>query len=80
MTKYTKDEIWLMDEMEFANIFQVNRYAIVTLDNNLIIEGRIQEIGVAANPNMNVHEHAPVSIKIVDESISIQSIKEITVC
>ena len=79
MTKYTKDKIWLMDEMKFANTFQVNRYAIVTLDDNSIIEGRIQEIGVAVNPNMNVHEHLPVSIKIVDKNIDIQSIKEITV-
>ncbi len=80
MTKYTKDIIWLMDEMEFANNFKVNRYAIVTLDDNSIIEGRIQEIGMAVNPNMNVHEHSPVSIKIVDINIDIQFIKEITVC
>lgn len=72
---FTKDAIWLMDSDIFQKSF-LQKQAVVRVKNG-IIEGRISEIGLSSNINIDTNENLPVSIKIRGRNISITDIESI---
>lgn len=79
MKTYSQSKIQLMGGTEFTDTFKVNSYVVITLSDGAMIEGRIQEIGLAANFNPDTRDHLPVSIKVCDTNIDILKIQRVDV-
>ena len=79
MKTYSKDDILLMGKTEFTDKFKVNSYVIITFSDGASIDGKIQEIGLASNLNIDTRDHLPVSIKVAGKSIDIFTINKIQV-
>ena len=79
MKTYSKGQIISMNEMEFANHFKKNDKVLITLDDDSIVEGLIEEIELASNPNPQSHDHLPSTIKVTGKNIDVFLIKTIEV-